>query len=143
MASTAAVPFVTMRVANSRSCFLTEKRETTRFDVLYPSELLCRGIRSRHLHALAVISLIILSRPTSTNACRVAMFFCKRPIQLSLESIGRRFGGLDHSTVIHACRAVQARTDTDPGFKIQVELIGQHLQARVPGIRSSDYGLTL
>ncbi len=67
------------------------------------------------------------------DARQVAMFFCKRLTQLSLEAIGRRFGGRDHSTVIHSCRAVQARIDTDPGFKIQVELIGQLLQARVPG----------
>lgn len=66
------------------------------------------------------------------DARQVAMFFCKQLTQLSLEAIGRRFGGRDHSTVIHACRAVQARIDTDPGFKVQVELIGQRLQTRVP-----------
>lgn len=67
------------------------------------------------------------------DARQVAMFFCKRLTQLSLEAIGRCYGGRDHSTVIHACRAVQARIDTDPGFKIQVELISQRLQTRVPG----------
>jgi len=68
------------------------------------------------------------------DARQVAMFFCKRLTQLSLEAIGRRFGGRDHSTVIHACRAVQARIDTDPGFMVQVELIAQRLQTRVPSV---------
>ena len=68
------------------------------------------------------------------DARQVAMFFCKQLTQLSLEAIGRRFGGRDHSTVIHACRAVQARIDTDPGFQVQVELIGQRLQTRVPSV---------
>ncbi len=66
------------------------------------------------------------------DARQVAMFFCKRLTQLSLEAIGGRFGGRDHSTVIHACRAVQARIDTDPAFEIQVELISQRLQTRAP-----------
>ena len=68
------------------------------------------------------------------DARQVAMFFCKRLTQPSLEAIGRRFGGRDHSTVIHACRAVQARIDTDPGFMVQVELIAQRLQTRVPSV---------
>jgi len=66
------------------------------------------------------------------DARQVAMFFCKQLTQLSLEAIGGRFGGRDHSTVIHSCRAVQARIDTNPAFKIQVELISQRLQTRVP-----------
>jgi chromosomal replication initiator protein len=67
------------------------------------------------------------------DARQVAMHFCKQLTHLSLEAIGNRFGGRDHSTVIHACRAVQARIDTDPAFKIQVELIGHRLQTRSPG----------
>ena len=66
------------------------------------------------------------------DARQVAMFFCKRLTQLSLEAIGKRFGGRDHSTVIHACRAVQARLDTDPTFKKQAEQIAQLFQTRLP-----------
>ena len=62
------------------------------------------------------------------------MFYCKQLTQLSLEAIGGRFGGRDHSTVIHACKAVQARIDTDPAFEEHMELIGQKLQTRVPGV---------
>lgn len=68
------------------------------------------------------------------DARQVAMFYCKLHTQLSLEAIGKRFGGRDHSTVIHACRAVQARIDTDPRFKEHVELIGRRLQTRVRGV---------
>ncbi|MCH8277180.1 MAG: chromosomal replication initiator protein DnaA, partial [Bacteroidetes bacterium] len=67
------------------------------------------------------------------DARQVAMFYCKQLTQLSLAAIGGRFGGRDHSTVIHACRAVQARIDTDPAFKEHMEFIGHKLQTRVPG----------
>lgn len=61
------------------------------------------------------------------DARHVAMHFCKQMTSLSLEAIGRRFGGRDHSTVIHACRAVQARIDTDPAFCVELERLERRL----------------
>jgi chromosomal replication initiator protein len=63
------------------------------------------------------------------DARHVAMHFCKQTTSLSLEAIGNRFGGRDHSTVIHACRAVQARLDTDPGFVEEMERLALRLDA--------------
>lgn len=65
------------------------------------------------------------------DARQVAMHFCKQMTQHSLEAIGRRFGGRDHSTVIHACKAIQARIDTDPRFVEELEHIEQLLKNRV------------
>ena len=65
------------------------------------------------------------------DARQVAMHFCKRMTQHSLEAIGRRFGGRDHSTVIHACKAIQARIDTDPRFVEDLERMDQLLKNRV------------
>ncbi|MDE2996571.1 MAG: chromosomal replication initiator protein DnaA [Bacteroidota bacterium] len=65
------------------------------------------------------------------DARQVAMHFCKRMTQHSLEAIGRRFGGRDHSTVIHACKAIQARIDTDPRFVEELGQIEQLLKNRV------------
>jgi len=65
------------------------------------------------------------------DARQVAMHFCKQMTQHSLEAIGRRFGGRDHSTVIHACKAIQARIDTDPRFVEDLERIEQLLKNRV------------
>lgn len=61
------------------------------------------------------------------DARHVAMHFCKVLTPLSLEAIGKRFGNRDHSTVIHACRAVQARIDTDPLFVDELERIARRL----------------
>jgi chromosomal replication initiator protein len=65
------------------------------------------------------------------DARQVAMHFCKQMTQHSLEAIGRRFGGRDHSTVIHACKAIQARIDTDPRFVEELGQIEQLLKNRV------------
>ena len=62
------------------------------------------------------------------DARHVAMHFCKQMTSLSLEAIGRRFGGRDHSTVIHACRAVQARIDTDPAFCVELDRLDRRLR---------------
>ncbi|NNF05098.1 MAG: chromosomal replication initiator protein DnaA [Rhodothermales bacterium] len=67
------------------------------------------------------------------DARQVSMHFCKALTQLSLEAIGSRFGGRDHSTVIHACKAIQARLDTDPGFEKQIEELEKRIQNRVVG----------
>lgn len=37
---------------------------------------------------------------------QVAMFLCREMTEQSLPAIGRRFGGRDHTTVIHACQSV-------------------------------------
>lgn len=39
---------------------------------------------------------------------QIAMWFCKRFTTRSLPEIGRRFGGRDHTTVLHAVRKVEA-----------------------------------
>lgn len=44
----------------------------------------------------------------------VAMYLCRELTSLSLEAIGRRFGGRDHSTVSHAREKVSDRLDVQP-----------------------------
>lgn len=50
-------------------------------------------------------------------ARQVAMYFSRKMTDLSYASIGQRFGGRDHSTVIHACRKVEDLIDVEPGFE--------------------------
>ena len=60
---------------------------------------------------------------------QVAMYLCRRLTGKSLPEIGKAFGGKDHTTVIHACRAVEARIQKEPEFaqvlnRLQRELSG-------------------
>lgn len=54
-------------------------------------------------------------------ARHTAMYFAKERTTHSLKSIGLRFGGRDHSTVIHACNAVSDRVDVDAEFAAMVD----------------------
>jgi chromosomal replication initiator protein len=50
-------------------------------------------------------------------ARQLSMYLAKNMTNASLKAIGEQFGGRDHSTVIHSCRAVQDLMDTDVIFK--------------------------
>ena len=61
------------------------------------------------------------------NARHMAMFLCRELTSSSLISIGKYFGGRDHSTVIHACRTIEERVQQDGSFAKQVLAIKQQL----------------
>lgn len=50
-------------------------------------------------------------------ARQLSMYLAKNLTDKSLKSIGERFGGRDHSTVIYSCKTVQDLLDTDMIFK--------------------------
>jgi chromosomal replication initiator protein len=45
---------------------------------------------------------------------QVAMYLARTLTRHSLQSIGFAFGGRDHGTVIHACKAVEVRMEMEP-----------------------------
>ena len=57
------------------------------------------------------------------TARQVAMHLARELTGSPLKSIGAKFGGRDHSTVIHACVQVAERMKADPGFKQHVDQI--------------------
>ena len=59
---------------------------------------------------------------------QVAMYLSKILTLRSLPEIGRRFGGRDHTTVLHAVRKIEAAVGADLGLKDDVELLKRMLQ---------------
>lgn len=59
---------------------------------------------------------------------QVAMFLTRELTGRSLPEIGRVFGGRDHSTVIHAIRAVKARMERDPALRADVDALRKALE---------------
>ncbi|MBM3335845.1 chromosomal replication initiator protein DnaA, partial [Candidatus Sumerlaeota bacterium] len=47
----------------------------------------------------------------------VAQYLCREVGRLSLPEIGVRFGGKDHSTVLHACRKIEQLVQTDSNIQ--------------------------
>lgn len=54
---------------------------------------------------------------------QVAMFLARELTSRSLPDIGRRFGGRDHTTVLHACRRIEELCRSDPVFQQEVEFL--------------------
>ena len=62
---------------------------------------------------------------------QVAMYLARKLTTRSLPEIGRRFGGRDHTTVLHACRRIEALCSEDPLFKQEVDFLSQMLSKRM------------
>lgn len=58
-----------------------------------------------------------------TKPRQVAMFLCKVLTTKSLPEIGRKFGGRDHTTVIHAVKKITELCAIDPEFAHDVETL--------------------
>jgi chromosomal replication initiator protein len=62
---------------------------------------------------------------------QVAMYLARKLTSRSLPEIGRRFGGRDHTTVLHACRRIEELCGEDPTFKQEVDFLSQMLTKSV------------
>jgi chromosomal replication initiator protein len=68
-------------------------------------------------------------RPASIAMPRqIAMFLSRSMTKGSLMEIGEAFGGRDHGTVIHACKKVNARVETEPEIKEAIARIESQLR---------------
>ncbi len=60
---------------------------------------------------------------------QIAMFLAKQLTTRSLPEIGRKFGGRDHTTVMHAVKKVEELCAADSGFAEDVDLLRRMLDA--------------
>lgn len=61
-------------------------------------------------------------------ARQIAMYLAKELTHSSLKTIGLHFGGRDHSTVIHACQAVEEYLKSNPPYKQHVDQIKRKIE---------------
>ncbi len=60
---------------------------------------------------------------------QVAMYLCKQLTSRSLPEIGRRFGGRDHTTVMHGVRRIEELKTIDGQIAEDVEMLRRQLEA--------------
>ncbi|MGR3621094.1 chromosomal replication initiator protein DnaA [Pseudophaeobacter sp.] len=60
---------------------------------------------------------------------QVAMYLCKKLTSRSLPEIGRRFGGRDHTTVMHGVRRIEELKSTDGQIAEDVEMLRRALES--------------
>ncbi len=65
----------------------------------------------------------IIARPR-----QVAMYLSKKLTKRSLPDIGRRFGGRDHTTVMHAVKRIEELRADDASFNAQIEAVEEALK---------------
>jgi chromosomal replication initiator protein len=73
----------------------------------------------------------LLSSRRTANVVRprqVAMYLAKTLTLRSLPEIGRRFGGRDHTTVLHAVRKIENLVHNDTALAEEIELLKRQLQ---------------
>jgi len=58
---------------------------------------------------------------------QIAMYLSRKLTDLSLVSIGERFGGKDHATVIHSCKKIEQ----DIKIKKELKTIVEKLESRI------------
>ncbi|MDD4358408.1 MAG: chromosomal replication initiator protein DnaA [Candidatus Pacebacteria bacterium] len=69
-------------------------------------------------------NLFISSRKKEYSKPRqLAMYLLKKELKLSYSQIGRKFGGKDHTTVMHACSLVEKEYEENQKFTQEVEMI--------------------
>ena len=73
---------------------------------------------------------ILSSRRTAVvvRPRQIAMYLAKMLTLRSLPEIGRRFGGRDHTTVLHAVRKIEGLAQTDGTLSEEIELLKRMLQ---------------
>lgn len=62
------------------------------------------------------------------NARAVAMYLERSLLDLAYTQIGQRFGGRDHSTVIHSIQKVERQLEDDPEFRAEVDALRARLR---------------
>jgi chromosomal replication initiator protein len=60
---------------------------------------------------------------------QVAMYLAKQLTSRSLPEIGRKFGGRDHTTVMHAVKKIEELVVIDRALAEDVELLRRMLQS--------------
>ena len=98
-------------------------------------EMIQRLVSRRH--SLRVGDLTSKKRSREIAVARqVAMYLSRKLCKASYPLIGLRFGGKDHTTVIHAVSVTERRMKEDDGFRSAVE--GMEVELVGPGLRRAD-----
>ncbi len=78
---------------------------------------------ARHYNVSKVELLSDRRTRTIVKPRQIAMYLSKVLTLRSLPEIGRRFGGRDHTTVLHAVRKIETQAESDDGLAREIELL--------------------
>lgn len=114
---------VTMEMASQEVRDLVQPQE--------PKKIKIEDIQKAVARRYNVARADILSARRTANIVRprqIAMYLSKMLTPRSLPEIGRRFGGRDHTTVLHAVRKITALVERDVALKEECESLEKQLR---------------
>lgn len=83
---------------------------------------------SRHYNISRTDILSARRTRTIVRPRQIAMYLAKTMTPRSLPEIGRRFGGRDHTTVLHAVRKIEAERGKDEAFSEELDVIRRMIE---------------
>ncbi|MBO0661517.1 chromosomal replication initiator protein DnaA [Jiella sp. MQZ9-1] len=83
---------------------------------------------SRHYNVTRTDLLSSRRTKTIVRPRQIAMYLAKTMTPRSLPEIGRRFGGRDHTTVLHAVRKIEGERSKDETFSNELDLIRRMIE---------------
>ena len=117
-------PPVSLQAAGFALWDLVKPRETRRIKIGAIQRLV-----SAH-YLVSVEDILSSRRPAEVVRPRqMAMYLAKQMTLCSLPEIGRRFGGRDHTTILHAIRKIGGLVERDEKLRDEVEMFKRVLQA--------------
>ncbi len=81
-----------------------------------------------------VAAMEVMSDRRTANIVRprqISMYLAKTMTLKSLPEIGRRFGGRDHTTVLHAVRKIEGLVESDERLADEIEVLKLHIRQAV------------
>jgi chromosomal replication initiator protein len=60
----------------------------------------------------------------------MAMYLCRQHTAISFPAIADKFGGRDHSTVIHASKTIEKKIKADPYMRSTIASVERNLNIR-------------
>jgi len=100
---------------------LERLRESLKVRPLIAAVAAARGMEERHLVGASRVAAVVRARDEASWVIRDMVRIDGEPI--SYPMIGLALGGRDHSTVIAACRRVEARIARDPDLRLRLRLL--------------------
>jgi chromosomal replication initiator protein len=60
----------------------------------------------------------------------VSIIMLKKELKMSYSEIGRKFGGKDHTTVMHACQLIENSYEENDKTRQEIDLILQRIYSK-------------
>jgi chromosomal replication initiator protein len=114
---------VTMEMAEREVCDLIRPHEPKRFMIEDIQRIVAQHYSVSRTDMLSERRTVNVVRPR-----QMAMYLAKTLTLRSLPEIGRKFGGRDHTTVLHAVRKIEALVGSDAMLADEVEALKSQLQ---------------